>query len=214
MGLEYLMTSKYSCFSKTIFQSSRDPGDWPELHSVGRGRAGGCCLMICSVAGPDSGAAMTAAEHVSLAAGLLLSPIETSSWPDVSLEHQPQTLLAHLYSAEYILHMFLFCLFSRVFWSLNCAFQQASWMCLSPMPKDSSILWFLTGKPLWESSEMVLKWCRSCFYLGIKFVCNFQNENSPVPGSNVGGIKLQRRQCIFSVLHLTGTFSQRFRAWH
>lgn len=42
MGLNYLLTPKYSCFPKTnhiVFQSSQEPGERPDLHSTGMGRA-------------------------------------------------------------------------------------------------------------------------------------------------------------------------------
>lgn len=119
------MTPKYSCFPKTthiIFQSSQEPADRPDLHSMGRAEQGKedaarVLSAVCNTAGPDAGAAMGTAERASSAVGLLLQSYKVfevlSGCPELKLpykqlplklalalehlvspEHQPQTPLA------------------------------------------------------------------------------------------------------------------------
>lgn len=133
-----------------IFHSSQEPRDRPDIHSAGRGRAGagGCCpgalsglhhswsLRRCSNGNCRAcilgcGSAALELQGVWYTYGLSctdipiqITPVEASpcSWADVSLEHQPQTPLAVTVQSISPQCMFLFHLFSGVFWSLTWMF--------------------------------------------------------------------------------------------
>lgn len=92
------MTPKYSCFPKTTRTiSSQEPGDRPDLHSMGRAEQGKedtarVLSAVCNTAGPDAGAAMATAEHASSAVGLLLRSYEVfevlSGCPELKLPYK------------------------------------------------------------------------------------------------------------------------------